>query len=108
MDKYKNRKTSLHKIVYVTNKFWKKMLDKIKGSENSLLQVYVLLAVYDMSDCVNYQGEDAGEQEEIKGIFTTMNKAEERKNKLDASNEDNMNECNCDSVWFKIVPWDVE
>lgn len=81
---------------------------KIIPPARSLSQVYVLLAVYDMRDCVDNHGEDAGEQEEIKGIFATMEKAKERKQRLHTINEDNMSECDCNPVWYKIVPWNVE
>lgn len=84
------------------------MTDKPMVPEHPLSQVYVLLAVYDMRDCVDSHGEDAGEQEEIKGIFATTEKAEERKHQFEVSNEDDMNECDCDPVWYKIVLWNVE
>lgn len=96
------------KVACVASKFRQKVLDKIEGSEQSLSQVFVLLAVYDMSDCVDCHGEDAGEQEEIKGIFSTLDKAEDRKRELEASSEDDKNDCDCDPVWYKIVSRDIE
>lgn len=96
------------KVACVASKFRQKVLDKIEVSEKQVSQVYVLLEVYDMSDCVDCHGEDAGEQEEIKGIFATMNQAENKKHELEVSSKDNMNECDCDPVRYKIVPWDIE
>lgn len=87
------------RVVAMADKEINGVPDKTIPPARSLSQVYVLLAVYDMHDCVDNNGEDAGEQEEIKSVFATMKQAEKRKRELDADND--MNECDCDPVWYK-------
>lgn len=97
------RYSDKEKIIYVASKFRNEVLQKIEA----LNQVYVLLAVYDMRDCTDSYGETAGEREKIAGIFTKLEKAERVKKSLELDNQDAMNECNCDPVYYKIVPWDM-
>lgn len=91
------------KVTCVASKFRNEVLKKI----DALNQVYVLLAVYDMRDCTDSYGETAGEKEKIAGIFTKLEKAERVKKGLELDNQDDMNECDCGPVYYKIVPWDV-
>lgn len=84
------------------------MTEKETDSVPDKSRVYVLSEFYDMCDFVDHHGEDAGEIEVIKGVFSTMEKAEAKKSELEAVNEKNMNEYDCDPIWYKIVPRDVE
>lgn len=71
-------------------------------------QVFVLLSVQDTDKFTDYYGENAGEQENIEGVFSTKKGAEDKKRLLEVENSINVDEYGCDPVWYKIIPWKVD
>lgn len=66
-------------------------------------KIFIVMSVYDLSDCVDINGESAGYQQEIKGVFKSRKKAEKIRNRLESENS-----CSCDSVSYQIEKWVVE
>lgn len=71
-------------------------------------KVFIVMAVYDLSDCVDINGESAGYQEEIKGVFKKRRKAEKLRSRLESENTEAEDSCSCDSVSYQIEKWEVE
>lgn len=102
----KGKGLTLCTVKNICDKFYNRVMSIIEKTEEPV--VYVVLAVCDMSNCVDSHGETAGEQEEIRAICATLEAAKIRKHQLETESKDNGIPYDCDPVQYRILSWNVE
>ena len=71
-------------------------------------KVYVVKGIRDMSEFSDYYGETANDEETIVGIYSTEEKANSVKEKLEKENETDKAECDCDDTQYRVDEYNVE